>query len=235
MSEPIERLLARKGHAAQADAISQLRSLSLDAALRLVTTVLARVLRVRRLADRIVWGSGWLLACLVVALIATDHFRVAFGLIALSPFFFFVPRLLREWPYAPWINGRAAALDLIEQADSPLRCGALLDLGAVVENVPRGWKGNALRGALDERLVRLLPRLEPEEAALLSPEQRAQLRRMLGRLRDYPESCVALLLALGTARDREAQTEARLLIVKHPSDRVRAAAQECLIDLGEPR
>jgi hypothetical protein len=84
------------------------------------------------------------------------------------------------------------------------------------------------------RLTHLLPRLEPDDASRLSQAQRAQLRRMLERLRHHPDTLVALLLALGTAHDSRTIIEARLLVVSHPSDRVRAAARECLLSLGSP-
>ena len=232
--EEIAALLARRGYAAQTEAASRLRELPQGDALRLVASALDRSFRAQRRVERAVKQLGWLLGCVAVALVATQQFAAAFVLMLALVLFFCVPLplLLRVWRLPLWINARAAALDLIERADRPAYCGALLDLAAVVESVPRGWKGSGLRGALETRLVRLLPRLEPEGAALLTDSQRAQLRRMLVRHRDYPDACIAILLALGTARDRAAQNEARLLVVNHPSDRVRAAARECLLSLG---
>ena len=229
----IEALLARRGYAAQTDAVAGLRLLPAEDALKLVASALNHACRTRRRTERISGQIVLIALCVAAALLATQQFNAIWVLLALLVLLPFVPLLLRVGASPLWINSRAAALDLVERTDRPAHCGALLDLAAVVERIPSGWKGVVLRGALDEKLVQLLPRLDPEGAIFLSDAQRAQLRRMLARLRNHPDACVAILLALGTARDRDAGAEARLLVVKHPSDRVRAAARECLLSLGE--
>jgi fermentation-respiration switch protein FrsA (DUF1100 family) len=230
MSE-IECLLVQRGLGPQERALARLRELPLPAALTFLTGVLQQERASYAWRWRLIRRVSVGLLAVAVALLATQHF-VAFGA-ALGPGLFlmlFSANSLRA--SVRWCNARTAARETLSRCDDPALCGSLLELAATLERLPAGWPGASARNELEARLTYLLPRLDPDDARQLSPAQRAQLRRMLERLRHHPDTLVAILLALGTAHDSRAIIEARLLVVNHPSDRVRAAARECLISLG---
>jgi hypothetical protein len=119
---------------------------------------------------------------------------------------------------------------------SARHAGPLMDAFQTLEAM-RHKVVQASRARIATALARLLPRLSgPELSVALTPPRRAMLRRALRRAvgsRDaYPDDfTVAALLALGTAGDERAAPVARRYLYS-PSERLQAAAEECLRSLG---
>ncbi len=227
----IVRLLSQRGYGPQEQALARIRALPLPVALSLLAGVLTREQASHKRRRSLVRRVGLGLLAISVALLATQHF-VAFGSAVGLSLFWLVVSASSLRASVRWCNAQAAAREGIARSGDPALCGPLLELTAALEQLPASWPGRSARAELEIRLTFLLPRLDPDDAHRLTQPQRAQLRRMLERLRHHPDTLVALLLALGTAHDAQALIEARLLVVNHPSDRVRAAARECLISLG---
>lgn len=80
-------------------------------------------------------------------------------------------------------------------------------------------------------LVRWLPRMQPGE---LSAEECETLRKLLRLNHSSEDLQVAILLALGTARDEKVRQMAHQIHYSSPYERVREAARDCLRELGEP-
>lgn len=233
-ARPLVRLLARQSFAAQAEVVARLRQLPLEQALELLAEVLQheRASQVRR--AYLVSRGAIILLAITVALTATQNYDIAWIPIVLLVLWG-AGSLSQLRATVRWRNARTATLDLLSRVNSPEHCGVLLDLAAPLEKLPAHWPGRTLRSEIELRLTQLLPRLDPEAALQLTPKQRAQLRIMLERLRHHPDTLVAILLALGSAQDTGVIVDARLLVVNHPSDRVRAAARECLLELSTAR
>ncbi len=111
---------------------------------------------------------------------------------------------------------------------------ALHTLLALMEQT--GWpRDDALRlwwwGETYPILVRWLPRLQPGE---LGPDECRTLRKLLRLNHQYEDLQVAILLALGMARDAKALRVATRLFRSSPHERVREAARDCLRELDEP-
>ncbi len=133
---------------------------------------------------------------------------------------------------------------------SPADIPALLEIARRLELAPismgvgpdgsRFWPLTDRQRELSAVLAKLLPRLDTEEAAALTPEQRRWLQGTLSRSvgRVDPafgrEFLIAALLTLGAARERPAQGVARALS-HHPELRVRVAATECLAEMERGR
>jgi hypothetical protein len=125
----------------------------------------------------------------------------------------------------------------LEDVPALLEIARRLELAPISTGVgPDGtrlWPLTDRQRALSVQLARLLPRLDADEAASLTPEQRRWLRAALGRSigRVDPafgrEFLIAALLTLGAAEERPARGVARALS-QHPEVRVRVAATECL-------
>ncbi|WP_395092952.1 HEAT repeat domain-containing protein [Armatimonas sp.] len=111
--------------------------------------------------------------------------------------------------YAEWPQALLALLALIEQTNL-LRDDQL-----------RLWWWNETYPIL----VRWLPRMLPGE---LGPDECRTLRKLLTTNRAHEDLHVAILLALGTARDQKAKRIATRLFRHSPYERVREAAQDCL-------
>lgn len=231
---PLVRLLARQSFGAQAEVIARLRQLPLERALEFLAKVLRRERASQERKTKIVSRGAVIIIAIAVALTATQNYEVAWiPIVLLALWGIMGMNQLRAT--VRWSNTRTATLDLLSRVSSPEYCGALLDLAAPLEKLPPHWPGRTLRSEIEQRLTLLLPRLELEDARKLTPKQRAQLRLMLERLRHRPDTLVAILLALGSAQDTGVIIDARLLVVNHPSDRVRAAARECLQELNTAR
>jgi hypothetical protein len=225
------RLLTRNGFAAQTRVVAELRELPSERALTILGQFLKSELRRYAWKERLVRRGVLVLLAVAVAFVATLNFGEALVALVASALWG-AGGLCWLRPTPGWRNARAAARDLVERCDEVLCCPALLELAAPLEKLPAHWPGRSLRAAVEERLTVLLPRLDQDAARRLTPGQRTQLRQMLGRLRHRPDTLVSILLALGTARDSASLVDARLLVLRHPSDRVRAAARECLLELG---
>jgi hypothetical protein len=78
-------------------------------------------------------------------------------------------------------------------------------------------------------LIRWLPRLQAGE---LGSSECRTLRKLLHLNPQYEDLQVAILLALGTARDAKARRVATKLLQHSPQERVREAARDCLQELG---
>jgi hypothetical protein len=147
---------------------------------------------------------------------------------------------------ARWRTLLSALGPLLREELSPQDAPALLEIARRLELAPispgvgpdgsRLWPLTDRQRELSAQLARLLPRLDPDEAASLTPEQRRWLQGTLSRSvgRVDPafgrEFLIAALLTLGAARERPAQGVARALS-HHPEVRVRTAATECLAAL----
>lgn len=168
--------------------------------------------------DYFVWQHLVLLAycfyCIVILITSTA------GLInAKNQRLEWVLRTLREkhmTARAPWPQSLPVLLALVGQT------GWLYE-----KDLLHWWWGEAY-----SLLLRWLPRLEPGE--LSAPECRT-LRKLLRLNPQYEDLQVAILLALGTARDVKARRVAIKLVRRSPHERVREAARDCLLELGMGR
>lgn len=122
----------------------------------------------------------------------------------------------------------------------------LLRLGEVLEALPLLPEGRQKRGHRFRRanrmvsevqwglffaLVRLLPRLDPEELAQLTMQNRAYLCRAVQRSGDT-SFITALFLTLASAGERTLLPLAHDYAAQHPAENVREAAQEYLHAVG---
>ena len=80
-------------------------------------------------------------------------------------------------------------------------------------------------------LLRWLPWLQTGE---LGTKECRTLRKLLCLNHQYEDLQVAILLALGTARDAKARRVATKLLRRSPHERVREAARDCLRELDKP-
>ncbi len=151
---------------------------------------------------------------------------------------------------ARWRELLSALGPLLREPLSPADIPALLEIARRLELAPispgvgpdgsRLWPLTDRQRELSAVLAKLLPRLDTEEAAALTSEQRRWLQGTLSRSvgRVDPafgrEFLIAALLTLGAARERPAQGVARALS-RHPELRVRVAATECLAELARGR
>lgn len=152
--------------------------------------------------------------------------------------------LPREWlgPIPKdWLSQGALVRDLLKDLPKSM-LPEILRLGEVLEALPhlpeaRQRRGYRLRranrmvsevqAALFLTLGRLLPRLDPEELAQLTAQNRAYLCRAIQRSSDT-SFITALFLTLASAGERTLLPLAHDYIVHHPAENVREAAQEYL-------
>ena len=158
--------------------------------------------------------------------------------------------LPREW-FGPiskdWLKQGASVRDLLSRVPKSF-LPQVLELGEVLESLPLLPERRHLRGqgfhranrmvfevqeALFDALVRLLPRLVPDELAQLTPQNRRYLARAIPRSADAA-FLSTILLTLATIGDRSLLPIAREYVILHPSEHVREAAQEYLHALGTP-
>jgi HEAT repeat protein len=102
-------------------------------------------------------------------------------------------------------------------------------VGLLAEALSFGDK--AVRAVAEQALIRLLPRLQPEDAELLNKKQRECLYRAMRN--GNPELVIAILKALTRVGDEEALRHVEDLCMNARDPRVRWAAMECLPGLKE--
>ncbi len=130
-----------------------------------------------------------------------------------------------------WVLGKIREEQMIARVRWPQALPALLALmgqtGSVYDKeLLLWWWAEAY-----SILIRWLPRLQHGE---LGHDECRTLRKLLSLNQQYEDVQVAILLALGTARDEKARRVATRLFRHSPYERVREAARDCLLELGAP-